>query len=97
MNKEKLDLKKLGILLDENWQIKQKFTNKISNKYLNKIYRKAIYSGCYGGKLLGAGGGGFFLFICKKSMHKKVISEIKNCKPINFKFHPEGTKMCFVD
>lgn len=97
LNKEKLDIKKLGRLLDENWQIKQKFTKNISNKYLNKIYRKAISAGCYGGKLLGAGGGGFFLFICKKSIHKKAISEIKNCKSINFKFHPEGTKMCFVD
>ena len=95
LNNKKLDLRKLGLLLDENWQIKQKFTNNISNRYLNKIYNDAISAGCYGGKLLGAGGGGFFLFICKKSMHKKVISKIKNCKSIDFNFHHEGTKVCF--
>lgn len=95
LNNKNLDLKKLGLLLDENWQIKQKFTNNISNTYLNKIYKNAISSGCYGGKLLGAGGGGFFLFICKKSMQRKVISKIKNCKLIDFKFHHEGTKVCF--
>jgi D-glycero-alpha-D-manno-heptose-7-phosphate kinase len=95
LNNKNLDLKKLGLLLDENWQIKQKFTNNISNPYLNKIYKNAISSGCYGGKLLGAGGGGFFLFICKKSMQRKAISKIKNCKSIDFKFHHEGTKVCF--
>jgi len=95
LNNKNLDLKKLGLLLDENWQIKQKFTNNISNTYLNKIYKNAISSGCYGGKLLGAGGGGFFLFICKKSMQRKAISKIKNCKSIDFKFHHEGTKVCF--
>ena len=95
LNNKKLDLRKLGLLLDENWQIKQKFTNNISNRYLDKIYSDAISAGCYGGKLLGAGGGGFFLFICKKNMHRKVISKIKNCKSIDFNFHHEGTKVCY--
>ena len=95
LNNKKLDLKVLGTLLDENWQIKQNFTNNISNIYLNNIYKKAISSGCYGGKLLGAGGGGFFLFFCKKSIQRKVISKLKNCKSINFKLHNEGTKACF--
>lgn len=95
LNNKKLDLKVLGTLLDENWQIKQNFTNNISNIYLNNIYKKAISSGCYGGKLLGAGGGGFFLFVCKKSIQRKVISKLKNCKSINFKLHNEGTKACF--
>lgn len=97
LNYKNLDLKKLGILLDENWKIKKKFTNNISNTYLDKIYNDAILAGCYGGKLLGAGGGGFFLFLCNKSLHKNVILKIKNCKPIDLKFHPEGSIKCFVN
>jgi len=91
-----LNLKELGALLDENWQMKKKFTKYISNNYLDKIYKKAISNGCYGGKLLGAGGGGFFIFICKKELQKKIVHKIKNCKLVNFKFYSEGTKNCYL-
>jgi D-glycero-alpha-D-manno-heptose-7-phosphate kinase len=94
---KKLNLKKLGSLLDENWQIKQKFTKNISSNYLNTIYKNAISNGCYGGKLLGAGGGGFFIFICKKKLHKKIIDKIHNCRHVNFKFYNQGTKKCYLD
>ena len=94
---KKLNLKKLGSLLDENWQIKQKFTKNISSNYLNTIYKNAISNGCYGGKLLGAGGGGFFIFIFKKKLHKKIIDKIHNCRHVNFKFYNQGTKKCYLD
>ena len=94
---KKLNLKKLGSLLDENWQIKQKFTKNISSNYLNTIYKNAISNGCYGGKLLGAGGGGFFIFIFKKKLHKKIIDKIHNCRHVNFKFYNQGTQKCFLD
>ena len=97
LKSRKINLKELGALLDENWQMKQKFTRDISNNYLNRIYKKAISNGCYGGKLLGAGGGGFFIFICKKQLQKNVIHKIKNCKHVNFKFHNEGTKNFYLD
>ena len=97
LKSKKLNLKELGTLLDENWHMKKKFTRNISNNYLNKIYKKAILNGCYGGKLLGAGGGGFFIFICKKQLQKNVINKIKNCKLVNFKFHNEGTKNFYLD
>ena len=97
LKQKKLNLKKLGSLLDENWQIKQKFTKNISSNYLNTIYKNAISNGCYGGKLLGAGGGGFFIFICKKKLHKKIIDKIHNCRHVNFKFYNQGTKKCYLD
>tara|TARA_X000000368_G_C23020792_1_gene707874 strand:- start:104 stop:1114 length:1011 start_codon:yes stop_codon:yes gene_type:complete len=93
---KKLDLNMLGFLLNQNWKIKKNFTKTVSNIYLNKIYNDAISAGCLGGKLLGAGGGGFFLFICKKNIQKKVISKIKNCTAISIKFHEKGSKNCFV-
>ena len=91
------NLKELGILLDKNWQMKKKFTNNISNNYLNKIYRTAIFNGCYGGKLLGAGGGGFFIFICRKELQTNLINKIKDCEIVKFKFYNEGTKLCYID
>ena len=92
-----LNLKELGLLLDENWQMKKNFTKNITNNYLDKIYRRAISNGCYGGKLLGAGGGGFFIFICKKEIQKKIIKKVKNCKFVKFKFYSQGTKNCYID
>lgn len=94
---KKINLKKIGSLLDQNWKMKRKFTNSISNNYLNKIYKDAISAGSYGGKLLGAGGGGFFLFVCKKKFQKKLISKLKNCNIVEFKFEDFGTSNCFID
>ena len=92
-----LHLKELGILLDKNWQMKKQFTNNISNNYLDKIYRTAISNGCYGGKLLGAGGGGFFIFICRKELQANLINKIIGCEIVKFKFYSEGTKLCYID
>jgi len=56
------DLKKFGECLDKSWQLKRKFSSMISNDYIDSIYDGAIKNGAAGGKLLGAGGGGFFIF-----------------------------------
>ena len=55
-------LNKLGGLLSEGWELKQKFSNNVSNTKIKKIYDKGMKAGAYGGKLCGAGGGGFILF-----------------------------------
>ena len=55
-------LKSFGESLDTAWKLKRQFSNKISNSTIDKVYDYAIKSGALGGKLLGAGGGGFFLF-----------------------------------
>jgi len=55
-------LNEFGQLLDRSWQLKRQFSSKISSNQLDKIYESAIAHGALGGKLLGAGGGGFFLF-----------------------------------
>ena len=62
-------MKKIGYFLDINWNLKKKFSKDISSNHLDKIYKTAIDNGCYGGKLLGAGGGGFFIYLRKK--HQK--------------------------
>ena len=97
LKKNKLNLKTIGNFLDINWKLKKNFSKNISNNHLDKIYRDAIDNGCYGGKLLGAGGGGFFLFICEKKYQKKVIRKLSNCKKINFGFENSGVKTCFLN
>ena len=54
------------MLLDEAWQYKKKLSKVISNNLLDEIYAEAIRCGALGGKLLGAGGGGFYLFYVEK-------------------------------
>ena len=95
--KKDLNLFRIGKILDNTWKIKKQFTNKISDKYLDNIYNKALSLGCYGGKLLGAGGGGFFIFICKKKLHKKVIKKLNECKKINFSLSKKGSESILID
>ena len=90
-------MKKIGYFLDINWNLKKKFSKDISSNHLDKIYKTAIDNGCYGGKLLGAGGGGFFLFICEKKHQKKVINKFINGKKINFNFENSGVETCFLN
>ena len=86
------DLSNIGKNLDKAWGYKKKFSNKISNKRLDKIYDSAINSGASGGKLLGAGGGGFFIFYCSPEKRVNVINKLKslNTKIVNFDFESEG-------
>jgi len=62
----------IGELLHENWEHKKQFTSNVSNQQLDDIYNAARTSGAVGGKLLGAGGGGFFLFYCEPNRQPQV-------------------------
>ncbi len=70
-------LHKLGECLNETWKIKRSLSSKISNERLDEIYSKAIDNGVVGGKLLGAGGGGYFLFYTNPFDRHKVMKWIK--------------------
>ncbi len=97
LRKEKLNIKKIGNILGDNWYVKRKFTKNITNNSLNKIYNLAIKSGCHGGKLLGAGGGGFFLFVCDEKSHKKIEKKLKNCEKVDFKFTDMSSETIFAN
>ena len=83
-----------GKLLHENWVLKQKLASKISNPEINEIYNTALKNGATGGKLLGAGGGGFMLFYCEKERQQQLIDKIK-ARHFEFKFDTEGTKLIY--
>jgi D-glycero-alpha-D-manno-heptose-7-phosphate kinase len=68
----------------------------ITQDYFDVIYDKAIAAGSIGGKLLGAGGGGFFLFYVSKEKREQVIEAItkdSNCKIYDFRFHGYGSRI----
>lgn len=82
----------LGESLHEAWQFKRQFSKKISNDRLDKIYENALNNGAVGGKLLGAGGGGFFLFYVPPFRKHELIANIEanGLKILPFRFTSEG-------
>ena len=87
------NLEKFGKSLHEGWLEKRKLTSKISNNLIDKYYEKAINAGASGGKLLGAGGGGFLLFYCEKANQEKLRNALKNLRELKFKLENQGSKI----
>lgn len=83
----------IGELLNENWMLKKKLSQKVSNNKIDEIYDEAINSGASGGKLLGAGGGGFMLFYCKKNKQKLLKKKLNKFTSLNFKFINSGSEI----
>ena len=85
-------LLQFGETLNDAWQFKRQFSNKISNSQLDKIYDGALNNGAIGGKLLGAGGGGFFLFYSLPFMKNQLVEYLKNrgLKVHPFRFESKG-------
>ena len=67
------------------------------NKSIDKYYNQAINSGAYGGKLLGAGNGGFLLFVASKSSQKKIAKKLNKLKKMYIKFDYSGTRITYFD
>mgnify|MGYP006092407969 CR=1 FL=1 len=84
-----------GYLLNETWQEKKKISPIISNNKINEIYNLGIKSGSLGGKLLGAGNGGFILFYVPKKNHKKFIKNFKSFIDVKFKFSDKGSEIIY--
>ncbi len=87
------DLKNFGVLLHEAWLQKKDLSNDITNNKIDQIYNFAIKNGCLGGKLLGAGAGGFLLLYIEKHNQVKFLSKIKNLVNIPFKFSYNGSEI----
>jgi len=85
-----------GKVMHEGWLFKKKLTNNISNERIDKYYQTALDSGAIGGKILGAGGGGFLLLYVKKSIQERVRRSLKQLREITFNFEPEGSKIIYV-
>jgi D-glycero-alpha-D-manno-heptose-7-phosphate kinase len=90
------DTDSFGALLHEAWMEKKGLVKEITQDYFDTIYSKAIAAGSLGGKLLGAGGGGFFLFYVTKDRREEVIEAITKdteCRIYDFKFYGYGSRI----
>lgn len=89
------NLDEFGRLLDISWRLKRGLTGKVSTDILDEIYQKAMDAGALGGKLLGAGGGGFFLFYVPEGRQDAVKDALRGLLSIPFQFEDEGAKILY--
>jgi D-glycero-alpha-D-manno-heptose-7-phosphate kinase len=92
----KNDLRGFGEILHKGWVSKKKLATLISNTYIDEIYKKAIDAGAIGGKVLGAGGGGFVLLFCGEQHQGNVRNALTGLKESSFQFEPQGSKIIYV-
>ncbi|OCW82952.1 hypothetical protein AKH21_02215 [Pelagibacteraceae bacterium GOM-A5] len=85
-----------GEILHENWNLKRSLDKSVSSINLDNIYSIAKKSGAVGGKILGAGGGGYFLFLVKPKYKKKMKNNLKKLQEINFNFTKDGSRLIEV-
>ena len=86
------ELKSFGECLDKTWKLKRQFGEKISSVEIDSVYEGAKRNGAVGGKILGAGGGGFFLFFASPFKKNELFAYLKDLglNPQNFRFESEG-------
>ncbi len=89
-------LKDFGELLDENWLLKREMATGVTSPVIDRWYSLAKKNGAEGGKILGAGGGGFLLLYAKKKYHDRILNSLKDLQSHDFKFEPQGSKIIFV-
>lgn len=91
------DIDYWGTELDRTWNIKKKFAKGISNSLIDEMYNKAKSAGAIGGKILGAGGGGFMLLYVPQKKQDSVKKELAGFRNIPFSCSNEGSKIVFYD
>jgi D-glycero-alpha-D-manno-heptose-7-phosphate kinase len=89
------NIEALGKLLDNAWNIKKEFSSDLSTEKIDSNYRNAISCGAFGGKLLGAGGGGFFLYIAPPEKHELITKSQEGYRRLSIDFEPEGSRIIF--
>ena len=89
------ELNDFGKLLHESWLEKKSLSSSITNFDIDEIYNNAINNGALGGKLLGAGGGGFFLFYVPYFRQKNFIKYFNKLINVPFRFSSVGSKIMF--
>lgn len=86
----------LGEIIHENWELKRSLSDGISNPQIDAWYSKARAAGAQGGKLLGAGSGGFLMFCAPKAQHDAITRSLSDLRRMDFRFEPQGSKIIFV-
>ncbi|MEQ8248024.1 MAG: GHMP kinase [Alphaproteobacteria bacterium] len=87
------DIHKFGALLDEGWVLKQRLASSITNDRITNWYRRAKQAGAIGGKLCGAGGGGFLLFVAEPSQHDAIRAALSDLTEVDIGYEPRGSRV----
>lgn len=87
---------RFGEALNKAWQLKKQLATDVTTDFTDEIYDKAIKAGAIGGKLLGAGGGGFMIFVADPKNHESIRQALK-LKQIDFKFENEGSQIIYKE
>ncbi len=90
------DLDLFAAKMHESWLEKKSLTHQITTSLIDDYYTKAINAGAKGGKLLGAGGGGFLLFYCERDKQDKVRIALSGLKELSFKMDLQGSRIIYV-
>ena len=93
LNKDSDDIRGFGELLHESWKIKRSLTNVISTKDIDHIYDAARQAGAIGGKILGAGGGGFMLLFAEPEIQWKIKEKLEGLVYVPFSFEDLGSQV----
>jgi D-glycero-alpha-D-manno-heptose-7-phosphate kinase len=91
------DLGAFGELLHESWLAKRSLSNEVSTSEIDDIYQSALASGAVGGKLLGAGGGGFLLLFAHPDRHAALKEKFEGMIDVPFRFEFGGSQIIFYD
>ena len=95
INDKKEPIDRIGTLLNKQWMIKKSLTDKISNDNIDEIYQKGIKAGAIGGKLLGAGAGGFILFYVPLENQSAVKEKLSHLLHVPFRFDFTGSQIIY--
>lgn len=90
------NLSAFGEIIHENWMLKRGLTQAVSNSAIDDWYARARKAGAVGGKLLGAGSGGFLMFYAPQERHEAIARALKELRRVDFRFEPQGSKIIFV-
>lgn len=85
----------IGSLLAANWELKKQLASTISNKTIDRMYALGIDGGASGGKVAGAGGGGFLLLYCQRAFQDQLQLAMKDYREMPFGYEPHGSRIIF--
>jgi D-glycero-alpha-D-manno-heptose-7-phosphate kinase len=91
------EINDMGPILDENWCLKKQLSGQISDHWIESCYENGKQNGATGGKLLGAGGGGFLLFYCEKQHQEKLRASLGELRDMKFSFDSVGTQVIYYE
>ena len=93
---QKNNLNAFGEIIHENWLLKRGLSRGVSNDAIDTWYERARKAGAVGGKLLGAGSGGFLMFYAPRERHEAIARALDKLRPVVFRFEPQGSRIIFV-